>query len=256
MSEAWKDLDPEELLQAADRYRRQLEQIKADNTPEDFTWYGFDSFGNFKHLSNLLTGDMSDLMSRIDGPLADIGAADGDTAFFLESLGLETHIIDNAPTNWNGLRGAYRLRELLGSSVRIHEVDLDEPFELPVAHYDMVFFLGLLYHLKNPYLVLERLARHSRWMYLSTRIARQTGDPRREIGDIPVAYLLTPEECNNDATNYWIFSRAGLERILQRTGWQVRRMITAGDTETSNPSDTDHDERAYVVAESVHATAQ
>lgn len=76
---------------------------------------------------------------------------------------------------------------------------------------------------------------------------KQDGTP---IADLPVAYLLGPEECNDDATNFWIFSPKGLERLPSRAGWTVRASFTSGDTQASNPSDLDHDERAYVLAES------
>jgi tRNA (mo5U34)-methyltransferase len=57
--------------------------------------------------------------------VADIGAADGDLAFFLESQGLSVDVIDNAETNFNFLGGVRILKEALNSSVTIRSVDLD-----------------------------------------------------------------------------------------------------------------------------------
>ena len=150
------------------------------------------------------------------------------------------------------MRGAYSLKSLLKSSVQIHEIDLDDAFSLPHHEFDLVLFLGILYHLKNPFYVLEKLSRASRRIVLSTRIARQTAGEGRRLDDLAVAYLLGPDECNNDPTNYWIFSRTGLERVLERSGWNVVKMLTVGDTTNSNPSDNEHDERAFVYAESRH----
>jgi tRNA (mo5U34)-methyltransferase len=137
--------------------------------------------------------------------------------------------------------------------VGIHEVDLDSQFRLPRERYDLVCLLGILYHLKNPYFVLEQLARRTRYCVLSTRVARQTADGRVRLDGAPLAYLLAPDECNNDATNFWIFSMPGLLRLVDRCGWNVVAQRTVGDTRRSNPSANDHDERAFLLLESRHA---
>lgn len=239
-----------DLAAGASKFAQKLARLKSDNPADGWTWYGYDTMANFSMLERLLGDCAPNLFAQIEHPVLDIGAADGDLAFFLESRGLEVEIVDLPATNWNSLRGARRLKELLGSSVRIHEIDLDEAFELPHRRYDLVVFLGILYHLKNPFYVLEKLSEASRQIVLSTRIARQTATDGRLLADLPVAYLLGPNECNNDATNFWIFSQAGLERILDRAGWKTVNVLTAGDTVASNPSDNAHDERAFVFAES------
>ena len=55
---------------------------------------------------------------------------------------------------------------------------------------------------------------------------------------------------NGDATNYWIFSRVGLERLVERAGWTVRESMNVGDTEASNTDSNDHDERMFMLLES------
>lgn len=239
-----------ELVKNAPDFVRQLERVKSENAPEDWTWYGYDTMSNLQGLESLLGRTAADLFANIDKPILDIGAADGDLAFYLESRGFDVEIVDLPSTNWNSLRGAYELKRLLNSSVRIHEVDLDDAFQLPHQSYELVLFLGILYHLKNPLYVLEKLASASRKLLLTTRIAKQTGRFGRRLEDLPVAYLLGPDECNNDATNYWIFSRTGLERVLDRAGWNVVNIMSLGDTKKSNPRDVEHDERAFVFAES------
>jgi len=131
------------------------------------------------------------------------------------------------------MRGIDLLRDALGLSVGVHDIDLDGRFHLPRPDYRFAFFLGTLYHLKNPYYVLENLAWHADWCVLSTRIAQVT--PRRTfIEEDPVAYLLDPREANNDPTNYWIFSPAGLLRLLSaRDG---RCLVTSGSDFGSTPT--------------------
>ena len=183
------------------------------------------------------------------GKIADIGGADGDLAFFLEQMGLSVDLIDNEPTNFNHLDGARVLKEVLHSNVTIRTVDLDSQFTLSGEKYDSIFLLGVLYHLKNPFYVLEKLAALARYCFLSTRIARQTHNGQ-QISQEPMAYLLGPQECNSDSTNFWIFSHEGLKRLIERTGWNILAFTTIGDTNRSTPADLNHDERAVNVLKS------
>jgi hypothetical protein len=227
-----------------------LGAAKAKLAPASF-WYPYHSISNLGHLDRLLTGRNRDLLSLIGGePVADIGAADGDLAFALEALGCEVDVVDYGPTNFNGLKGARLLREALHSRVGIHEVDLDSQFSLPRPRYGLAVFLGILYHLQNPFYALKTLARHARHALISTRIARGTTDHRVEFDAVPVAYLVDPAECNNDATNYWIFSDAGLKRVLDRTGWELLDYARLGATQWSDPATPQGDERAFVLARS------
>lgn len=70
------------------------------------------------------------------------------------------------------MQGVKLLKEVLSSSVQIHEVDLDSQFSLPEKNYNLAFFLGILYHLKNPFYALEALSKSARYCLISTRIAR------------------------------------------------------------------------------------
>ena len=85
---------------------------------------------------------------------------------------------------------------------------------------------------------------------ISTRVARYSGDRTTLIRGESLAYLLAPDECNNDATNFWIFSEQGLRRILARTGWTVLDYLSVGETRKSDPASTAGDERAFVLARS------
>jgi hypothetical protein len=245
-------MDFETLRDRALAFREELLVRKEKIAPEDFGWYPYDTMANILHLDGLLTGSRRSLFDSLAGErVADIGAADGDFGFFLEQeLGCEVDVIDNAPTNFNHLRGARRLATDLSSRVQVHEIDLDTQFRLPAEHYRAVFFLGLLYHLKNPFYVLESLAERAEWCFVSTRVAQVAPDHQTWLRDQPVAYLLDPAEANNDATNFWIFSRTGLRRLFHRTGWQVMDFATVGCQEESDPSSQDRDERAFALLRS------
>jgi len=190
-------------VDSAARWRKKLIALKADNSNPDFTWHGYDILFNRRHIEALPGGRHQGLFAEIAGhPIADIGAADGDLAYFPESLGFQADLIDWPATNWNDLRGARRLGELLDSHVGIHGVDLDSQFHLPRQRHGLVFMLGILYHQKNQFYVLERLGRSTSDCFVSTRIACQTADQAVALKRAPPADLLDPTECNNDSTNY------------------------------------------------------
>ena len=227
-----------------------LWEIKLAHRPKSF-WYPYSTLHNVALLEKLSATaglHLMDLCRGAHGKVADIGAADGDLAFFLERQGLSVDVIDNEYTNFNGLEGAKTLKDALNSSVIIRSVDLDSQFSLTGQKYDVIFFLGTLYHLKNPYFVLESLARKTKYCFVSTRIAKQTADGQ-PLSSYPLAYLLGPQECNNDDTNFWIFSDQGLKRLIDRTGWNLLSYVTIGDTASSTPADPERDERAFCLLE-------
>ena len=233
------------------QYGESLWKIKLTHRPESF-WYPYGTLSNIQVLERLLNTIDLDLLSLCRGPhgkIADIGAGDGDLAFFLEEMGLSVDVIENPLTNFNALEGARIMQEALGSSLGIYEFDLDSQFPVSTEKYDAIFFLGTLYHLKNPFFVLERLAQMTSYCFVSTRVASQTADGL-PLSSHPLAYLLDPEECNNDDTNFWIFSGQGLKRLIARTGWSLLCYSTVGNTTNSTPGDPDRDERAYCVLRS------
>ncbi len=240
-----------ELLARADASKAWL-QAARESIGDGIVWYRYDILGNIYQLDALLHGENRDLARFARGlPVADIGAADGDLAFTLEhEWGWEVDIVETAATNQNGLEAAQALREHFGSQVHIHDIDLDSQFRLPRERYGLVFFLGILYHLQNPFFVLQELARRADYCLISTRVARVAGADETAIGTLPVAYLVGATETNNDPTNYWMFSPAGLDRIIDRAGWRVLERFSVGDVLKSDPASPDHDERMFMLLES------
>ena len=228
------------------RFRSELDEIKAGLASPDF-WYPYDSLSNLAVLEQTLTSEHRDLATLAGGrPIADIGAGDGDLAFLLARHGFTVDIIDFGPTNFNGLAGARLLADHFATSVAVHEVDLDRQFALPRDRYGLVLFLGILYHLQNPFLALRTLAECADHLLLSTRVARTTVDGDVPLDRAPIAYLVAPMETNNDSTNYWIFSPAGLNRLFERTGWVVLDQRNFGRIDgDSNPASNDRDERIF-----------
>jgi SAM-dependent methyltransferase len=236
------------IRKRAASFRKDLASLKARLRTEEFEWYPYDTLSVFDHLEKLLTGENRRLLELAGNlPMLDVGSGDGDLAFFLESLGFAVHVVDSPQANHNAMRGLFRLREALGSSVEVHTADLDNS-PLPPGPFGLVFLLGVLYHLRNPLHVLDALARHAHHLVLSTRVARVTPGAGTPIWDEPVAYLAAPREFNRDDSNYWIFSWAGLARALDLSGWEMREsMAVKGPT---TPLDPIPDERAYCLLRS------
>lgn len=246
-----RKLDIGQVLLLSSSFRPKLEAARDRVTPRDFEWYPYDSLANIRHLDDLLTGPNRRIFELIgDGLILDAGGADGDLAFFLESLGCRVQAIDHPVTSHNSMAGIKALKAALGSQIGIHEIDLDDAFVLPDKQYAAVFLLGLLYHLKNPFYVLERLSKHVRYCFLSTRIAKRLRRMMGSVTDLPIAYLLDDSELNVDNSNYWIFSEAGLRRLLKRTNWEILDWMCVGESK-SDP--VKRDERAFCLMRSTYA---
>lgn len=185
-------------------YDQHLQAMKRSISQEPGYWYAYRILGMFRHIDTLLSGTpWSGFLSRLSpSTIADIGTADGDLAYFLESKGHVVDAVDCSKTRSDlGLEPVRELGRKLNSNVAVHDIDLDSQFRLPRERYDLAFFMGILYHLKNPYYALEALSKHTKLCLLSTRIARLTPS-RTSIAAEPVAYLLDTRESNDDDTNY------------------------------------------------------
>ena len=234
----------------ASQFHDRLKIIKHRTPLDGASWYPWHSLAGIQLLEREMRLDLPALQGMIGSDrVLDVGCGDGDVAFFLESLGAQVDAVDHPATNYNRMEGVRTLARALNSPVRIHAADIDNRPALPASGYGLGIMLGVLYHLKNPYLVLETLARNVRHLYMSTRIASRTPDRKLGFGAYPLAYLVDDRELNDDPTNFWIFSEEALKRVIRRSGWNVVRSFTAGPAE-SDPVTSEGDARAFVLAES------
>lgn len=239
-----------EFLQRGEMFRAELQALKHRLPVPDYGWYPYETLSALGILTKLIEPIFDEVAPALStGPVADIGCADGDLGLLCAYLGGKVDAIDHIESSFNQMRGIDVLREALGLPLDVHDIDLDGRFHLPRSDYRFVFFLGTLYHLKNPYYVLENLASHADWCVLSTRIAQVTAH-QTPIEEDPVAYLLDPREANDDPTNYWIFSPAGLLRLLSRAGWTVFGHERIGPRLNSDPVRPEADERMFVLLKS------
>src|SRR5580700_475407 len=89
----------------------------------------------------------------------DVGAWDGWFSFEMERRGAEVLAIDRFENP-----RFYEIRRLLGSRVEYRQLDVYEVSPRTVGYFDIVLFMGVLYHLKHPLLALERVCSVAREM--------------------------------------------------------------------------------------------
>jgi hypothetical protein len=168
----------------------------------------------------------------------------------MESLGARVIAVDHPRGNHNNLAGVRTLIQQLNSTVQVRTHDLDTGVEIGPERFELTIALGLFYHLKNPILFLESLAKRTRFCILSTRVMRYVTGVPTDLSKTAVAYFLTADELNGDNSNFWIFTRESLSRLIERSHWRILAYTTVGDTEASLPVTLEHDERAFVLMES------
>jgi len=89
----------------------------------------------------------------------DVGAWDGWFSFEMERRGAEVVAIDR----FDNPR-FHEIRERLGSRVEYRRLDVYDVSPRTVGRFDIVLFMGVLYHLKHPLLALERVCSVTREM--------------------------------------------------------------------------------------------
>lgn len=147
----------------------------------------------------------------------DIGAWDGFFSFEAERRGASRVLaVDSFSwngSNWGSKAGFELARKVYQSKVEDKELDVFQICPQTVGQFDVVFFLGVLYHMKHPLQTLERVAEVSREMLiLETQV---------DLVDTPVpAMAYYPNtELNGDPTNWWAPNPACLEEMLRTVGF-------------------------------------
>src|SRR5436853_6561732 len=92
----------------------------------------------------------------------DVGAWDGFFSFEAERRGASRVLATDSfawdGSNWSTKAGFELARRVLGSKVEDQTIDVLELTPQQVGLFDVVLFLGVLYHMRDPMLALERVA--------------------------------------------------------------------------------------------------
>jgi tRNA (mo5U34)-methyltransferase len=157
----------------------------------------------------------------------DIGAWDGFFSFEAERRGA-TRVVAADYYSWrgvgwgttNGKAGFELARTALGSKVEDIEIDVMDLAPERVGTFDVVLFLGVLYHLRHPLLALERVASVARDLLILETVVDMMGVSR------PAMAFYPGRELNNDPTNWWGPNVAAVEGMLQTVGFLHVRRVT------------------------------
>lgn len=60
-------------------------------------------------------------------------------------------------------------------------------------------------------------------------------------------------ETGGDTTNYWLFTKGALERLFQRTGWDLLRLDESGCAAAAEPDRASRDKRVFCLLRSALA---
>ena len=157
----------------------------------------------------------------------DIGAWDGFFSFEAERR-RASRVVAADYYAWHGVgwgtgegKAAFQLaREVLGSRVEDVDVDVMDLSPERVGSFNVVLFLGVLYHLPNPLLALERVASVTEDLLILETVVDMVGVTR------PAAAFYPGRELSGDPTNWWGPNHAAVQGMLHSVGFTRVEVIT------------------------------
>jgi tRNA (mo5U34)-methyltransferase len=179
-----------------------------DNTPEKLARIGLPA----------------DLSGKI---VLDIGAWDGFFAFEAERRGARRVLaVDSycwSGQGWGTKAGFELARQAYDSRVEDLELDVLDLAPERIGSFDIVLFLGVLYHMRHPLLALEKVAGVT-----AERLILETEVDLLGTSGAAVAFY-AGDELNRDPTNWWAPNPRALSNLLRSAGfarvetiWQPR----------------------------------
>ena len=148
----------------------------------------------------------------------DVGAWDGFFSFECERRGAARVVAADHfswhGTGWGTKAGFTLAREALGSRVEDVDIDVMDLAPARVGAFDVVLFLGVLYHLRHPFLALERVASVTRDYLIVETVVDLVGFRRPAMAFYPA------RELNNDPTNWWGPNLPAVKGMLETLGFR------------------------------------
>jgi tRNA (mo5U34)-methyltransferase len=160
------------------------------------------------------------LPERFDGlEVLDIGAWDGFFSFEVERRGAKRVLaMDPMWANQNvpgfDKTGFLLAREILGSKVEDTDLDLYDLTAERVGQFDVVMFLGVLYHVKDPLGAIERVASVTRDRLILETHVDLIGSRR------PMAAFYPGDELLGDTSNWWGPNPPAVTAMLKAAGFR------------------------------------
>ena len=148
----------------------------------------------------------------------DLGSWDGFYAFEAEQRGaarvLATDWFCWRGAGWGNKEGFLLAREILGSKVEDMDIDIMDVCPERIGLFDVVFFSGMLYHMRDPIKAIQNAASVcKRYLILETAVGME------QLGDPVMLYL--PRVLGNDQSNYWRPNPSLVNLWLQELGFKT-----------------------------------
>jgi tRNA (mo5U34)-methyltransferase len=161
----------------------------------------------------------------------DIGCNAGFYAIEMKRRGAERVVAVDSDTRY--LAQARLASEVLGVEIELRHLSIYE-ISLLKEKFDLVLFMGVLYHLRHPLLALDLIHEYvARDLLIFQSMQRGSADvahlepdyPFAELAiftqsDFPAMYFIE-NSYSGDATNWWIPNRACAEAILRSAGFEI-----------------------------------
>jgi hypothetical protein len=240
-------------LKEAERSLRQqrdglFEAVRQDPdfVARNITLYDFDSLDNVEAIVRLFDERSAAHLDRITNrTMIDIGCANGELGFAFEEAGFSVALLDKSlvsavegsPVRQDAPLIASIIARNKSSRAVIFDENIDvgfdpsrviegfaraHPGEETFERFGLGVMLGVLYHLKNPYSVVEALRQLCDHLVIGTWVADCLPENKqRIIEDEQVVYLLKDRQLSVDPTNFWIFTPRSFRVMAERCGWRV-----------------------------------
>jgi len=212
--------------------------------------------------SEWLTAELAQLeLGDLRGKsVLDIGAYDGYYSFAAERMGAERVValdgwvwsvdlpgfmqyrseriaagrpvesVETLPEYWRpdelpGRRAFDMAHDALGSNVEVVVGDLlDGDLDLDaLGTFDIVLYLGVLYHVRHPLRALERLVE----LTGGTAIIETQAESFRAHGRTPLTRFYEGDELNHDPSNWWTFNEPALLAMCRAAGFAQADTLSA-----------------------------
>ncbi len=154
---------------------------------------------------------------RLDGlSVLDIGTSNGGAAFLAEERGAARVVaVDLCRPDWFAFD---QIGEALGSKAHFVQASVYELPEILNESFDVVFFFGVLYHLRHPLLAADSLRSLTRGtLFVETAISGSPEDP-------PVAQFCRLDELSGDGTNWFVPTVSCMRDWFVSSGFEERRV--------------------------------
>jgi tRNA (mo5U34)-methyltransferase len=152
----------------------------------------------------------------------DIGAWDGFFSFVAEQRGanrvLATDYYCWSGPCWGTRAGFDLARRVLNSRVEDREIDVLDLAPESMGTFDLVLFLGVLYHMRHPMLALEKVA-----SVCADQLILETHLDMHEV-ERPALAFYPADELNRDGSNWFGPNPAAVDAMLRVVGFKQVRL--------------------------------